>query len=375
MKLLVCTQEYPPRYSSGIGNVAYNIVQQLQKMGVHCTICSPTGPDIKLGSSSMIRRYGILGLLYYWHQVATYFREKAHNYEVAWLHNPFLIRNSPFERSLVTIHSTYYGMSVRRIYSWYFHLLYKVSAQFERHSLYKIDLNNTKFTAVSHQLAAELEERGIDRGRITYIPNGVDIERFKPADDKKRLRQKFNLPENDIIILSLGRVTEQKEPYRLINVFSLIEKEIKDVTLVIAGGGELLPGVKRLVQQRGLSKVRFLGYVDHEQDAPDLYAGSDYFAIASKYEGGEPTLTLAEAIASGLPCVASDIPHFRVVKDANCGIIVDYNNVKKAAREIIEYLKGDNSGHSKNARRYVIDNIDWQIVAQRYLAELERLGL
>ena len=74
-------------------------------------------------------------------------------------------------------------------------------------------------------------------------------------------------------------------------------------------------------------------------------------------------------MASGLPCIASDMPHFRVVKDANCGIIVDYNNTKKAAREIIEYLKGDNSNHSRNARQYAIDNINWQIIAKKYLEE------
>ena len=91
MKLLVCTQEYPPRYSSGIGNVAYNVVEQLQKMGVHCTVCSPTGPSITLGSCSMIQRYGILGLLYYWQQVAKYFKERTDDYDVAWLHNPLAI--------------------------------------------------------------------------------------------------------------------------------------------------------------------------------------------------------------------------------------------------------------------------------------------
>jgi len=373
MKLLVCAQEYPPRYSSGIGNVAYNVVEQLQKMGVHCTVCSPTGPSITLGSCSMIQKYGILGLLYYWQQVAKYFKERTDDYDVAWLHNPLFIKKSPFKKSLITMHGTYYGMSVRRIHSLHFHLLYKIASQFEKHSLYKINLNNAKFTAVSRRVLIELEEIGIDREKITYIPNGVNIEGFKPADDKKRLRKRFNLPENGIIILSLGRLTEQKEPYKLIEVFSLVKKEGKDVTLVVAGGGELSQGAKRLAQQNGLADVRFLGYVDHEKDAPDLYACSDYFAIASKYEGGEPTLTLAEAMASGLPCIASDMPHFRVVKDANCGIIVDYNNTKKAAREIIEYLKGDNSNHSRNARQYAIDNIDWQIIAKKYSEEFNTL--
>ena len=86
MKVLVCTSEYYP-YGSGIANVAYNVVEQLKKMGIDCTVCSPTGPDIKLGSSKLIEKLGIVGLLYYWYKVANHF--KNNDYDVAWLHNPF----------------------------------------------------------------------------------------------------------------------------------------------------------------------------------------------------------------------------------------------------------------------------------------------
>jgi len=374
MKLLVCTQEYPPRYSSGIGNVVYNITERLQAMGVDCTICSPTGPDIKLGSSRMIQAFGILGLLYYWLEVSRYFKQRANEYDVVWLNNPFFIRNNPFTKSLVTIHGTYYGMSVRRIYSWYYHLIYKISSLFEKNSWRKIGRGNAKFTGVSHQVSVELQERGVDPGKITYIPNGVNIDRFKPTNDRKRLRKKFNFPADDIVVLSLGRLTEQKEPYRLIRVFSLVEKEINNVTVVVAGVGELLSGAERLAQQEGLNKVRFLGYVDHEQDAPDLYACSDYFAVSSKYEGGEPILTLAEAMASGLPCIASDIPHFKIIEDADCGITVDYKNTEKAAKRIIDYLKTNNSNHSQKARQYALDNASWDTIAERYLEKLTELN-
>ena len=74
MKLLICASEYYP-YGSGIANVAYNMVEQLKKMEIECTVCSPTG-DIKLGSSRIIERFGIIGLLYYWHQVSRYFNKQ-----------------------------------------------------------------------------------------------------------------------------------------------------------------------------------------------------------------------------------------------------------------------------------------------------------
>lgn len=372
MKLLVCAAEYPPLYSAGIGNVVYNVVSGLQESGVECTICSPTGPDIKLGSYSMIQRYGILGLLYYWREVAKHFRKRADNYDVAWLHNPLLITSSPFEKGLVTIHTTAHGESARRIFPWYLHLYYKISSKIEKYSLSKVNLESAKFTVVSPLILTELKEIGIERNKIIYIPNGVDIELFKPANDKKQLRKKFDLPSDNIILLSLGVLAERKHPHKLIEVFSLIEKKLKVVTLVVAGGGKLLPVIKRLAQRRELIKARFLGHVDHKTEAPELYACADYYIMTSRYEG-QP-LTLLEAMACGLPCIVSNIPNLSsIVQDANCGIVVDFSDEERAAEEIISYLKEGHPEHSRNAREYVANNLDWQIVVNRYLEEIKRL--
>lgn len=369
MKLLICTSEYPPDYSAGIGNVAYNVVEQLKKERVDCTVCSPNG-DIKLGSSKMIAKFGRFGLLYYWHQVSKYFKKRAENYDLVWLHNPLFIRNSPFKKSLITMHITAHGQIIRRLYSLHIHIYMKVSSLIERYCLSKIN-EKVRFTGVSQQVCKELEETGIDRQRITYIPNGVDTELFKPSDNKKASRKKFGIPEDDLIFLSLGRLTEAKQPQKSIEVFSEIEKEIKDVTLVIAGKGELLEKTKEFVRQKELKNVIFLGYVDHEKDVPDLFACSDYYIMTSKYEG-QP-LTLLEAMASGLPCIVSDIPNLRIVEDAKCGIIVGFYDEINAAQGIISYLEGDNSEDSKNAREYAVKNLDWKIIAGMYFEEFERL--
>jgi len=63
----------------------------------------------------------------------------------------------------------------------------------------------------------------------------------------------------------------------------------------------------------------------------------------------------------------------RLVEDARCGIIVDFGDEEKAAKEIIEYLERDNSEHSKNAREYAVKNLDWKIIAGRYLEEFEKI--
>ena len=366
MKILICASEYYP-YGSGIANVAYNVVEQLKKMGVGCTVCSPTGPDIELRS---LKGYGRLGLLHYWYKVCKYFKNRADDYDVVWLHYPLFSEKNPFKRSLITIHSTAYGNMIQgskpKIY-------YKVASKIESHSLKKIG-EKARFTTTSQQTCKELVELGIAKERImSIIPNGVNTEQFKPADDKKMLRKKFLIPENDTVILSLGRLSEVKQPQKLIELFPVIEKEMDNVTLVIAGRGKLLDKTKEFVRGKKLEKVRFLGCVD-EKDKPDLYACSDFYVMASIYEG-QP-LTLLEAMSSGLLPIVSNIPILtEFVEESKAGIVVDFNDTKMTANNIVEYLKDEQliQKHSEQVRRFITNGWDWKDISRKYLEEFQKV--
>ncbi len=368
MKLLVCTTEYFP-YGAGIANVVYNIVDQLKGMGVECTVCSPTGPDIQLGSRALIQKTGVIGLLDYWHQVSRRFREN--DYDAVWLQNPFIVAGNPFDRCLVTMHSTYYGSSTHGVGNLPFHLYKSLVAHFERYCLNRMP-PSTHFTGVGQPVCEELEKIGITRDQITCIPNGVNTRRFQPSTNKKSSREKFGIPAGDIVLLSVGRLTHQKRPLTLIEIFSHLEKNLDGITLCIAGKGELLEEARDLARREGLCKVIFLGYVD-DPDLPDLYACSDYYIMTSMYEGGVPPLTLAEAMASGLPCIVSEIPNLGIVNEAGCGIAVAIDEVTRAGDEILDYLKGEHSNQASNARKYAENTLNWNILSMKYLHTLEYL--
>jgi glycosyltransferase involved in cell wall biosynthesis len=362
MKVLVCSTEYPPD-GSGIANVLYNVIEELKKRGVKCTICSPAGPDINLGRQWLINNFGILGLLYYWFQVSRYLKDN--DYDMVWLHNPYFLMNNPFPHSLITIHSTYYGLSLHQVGNTFFLRRYhRISSIIERYCLRKIS-KSTVFTGVGESICEELEKIGIARKQLVYIPNGVDITKFHPSENKKELRRKFEIPDDEIVMLNIGRLTPQKQPLLLVDYFSIIEKRIKNISLYISGKGELYEATRNHAENMNIQKIHFLGYIP-DRDLTDLYACSDYFISTSKYEGGQPPLTLAEAIASGLPCIVSDIPHLKIIRDANCGITVHFEDVEKSSDLIYNYLTGIHQDHEKNAREYAVNKLDWKIIAKRY---------
>ncbi len=363
MKLLICTTEYYP-HGSGIANVAYNVVEQLKKMGVDCTVCSPTGPDIKINS---LNGYGRLGLIHFWYKVGKHFRNKADEYDAVWLHYPLFIGHVPFKKCLITVHSTAYGFMIQKINPVYYKLCY---------ILENICLNRfsekTRFTGVSSKTCKETHEILKGNQDVLYIPNGVDTTLFKPSEETEKIRDKLGIPLNAKIILSVGRLVDHKMLFSMIDTFNEIQKVHDRYVLVIAGKGKLFEPLQEYVTKSNIKNIKFIGYVP-DCDLPDLYSCSDYFIISSKYEGGEPVLTVAEAMASGLPCIGSNIPNLKIVEDSNSGIVVDFSNLQLTSKRIINYLKKDNSKDSFNSINYVVNNLDWSLLAGIYFKELKKL--
>lgn len=367
MKLLVCTTEFYP-YGSGIANVAYNITEHLKRKGVDCYICSPTGPNFFLGSQRLIAKFGRIGILYYWYCVSSKFK-KNNQFDIIWFHQPMFLSKNPFLKSLSTIHITTKGhlKAAKSLnYSLPFKFYLIISSIIEKYCFINIS-KSTKFITDSFKVSQELMEIMGSDTPYEYIPNGVDTNRFKPLNKKSEVRGRYNISANSVVFLTVGRLVSQKKLFLMIDIFRQIQEDTKNFFLIIAGRGRLFQKLNEYINKEHLDNIKLIGFVS-DDDLPLLYSCADYFIMTSEYEGHP--LSLLEAMASGLPCIVSDIPSLQIVNEANCGIVVDFSNKELASKIIIDYLKKYNLTHGENGRKYAEKYLDWDIISSKYREEM-----
>ena len=161
------------------------------------------------------------------------------------------------------------------------------------------------------------EEHGID---ATQVPNGVDLERFKPhaAPGDARVMERLGIGTGRPVVLSVGGIEARKNTRRLLQAFVLLRKRHPDAQLAIAGGASLLDhGVEAAAFRAeaaaaGLAigpgaAIVITGSLA-DADMPAVYRGADVVAMPSLLEGFG--LAALEALASGTPAVVSSIPPF-----------------------------------------------------------------
>ncbi len=144
-------------------------------------------------------------------------------------------------------------------------------------------------------------------GKATVIPNGINFERITTA--RAARKNEFLLDDSRPVILSIGRLQPQKDHAATLHAIT----KIPDVQLVIVGVGAMREKLEQLSISLGITdRVHFLG---RRLDVPELIKMADIFVQSSNFEGFG--IAALEAMAGGLPVIASDVPGLNnVVKGA-----------------------------------------------------------
>lgn len=162
---------------------------------------------------------------------------------------------------------------------------------------------------------------------------GLNLSKFKPQSDeiKKKLREEYHYGEDDFILINVGELSYRKHQDLVIKAVGKLKGHIQNIKLLLVGSGEWEEDYRKLVKKMGLEReVIFLGY---RTDIHNLMILSDLAVTSSRHEG--LPVNVMEAMASGLPIVASDVRgNHDLVKDGINGFVFGVDDVGGCAATI-----------------------------------------
>jgi len=233
-----------------------------------------------------------------------------------------------------------------------------------------LEKGSKKIISVSEGVKREiLENYNVSEEKIAVIPNGVDLEEFKPDSEKRiETRSQYNIDENDVVLLFTGYEFRRKGLEHIIRALPYTDKNTK---LFAVGKSNPKP-FQKLANELGVSdNIIFTGFVP---EIRDYYAASDIFVFPTAYEPFG--LVITEAMATGIPVITSNLAGAaELITDWHDGLLLnDPNNANNIA-EKINMLVEDESLRKRmgqNARK-TAENYSWDRIARMTLEVYEEI--
>jgi glycosyltransferase involved in cell wall biosynthesis len=211
----------------------------------------------------------------------------------------------------------------------------------------------------------ELLRRGV-RTPVAVVPTGVDLARFAPGD-RRTARRALGLPEDDPVLLYVGRLDREKSVDRVLLAFERVASTVPRARLVLVGHGKEAERLRRRAGTLAAAGgVQFFGVRPHDT-LPVCYQAADLFVFASETE--TQGLVLAEAAACGLPAVAVDAPGCdEVVRDGETGLLTKSDPTALAEAAIGLLLDGERrAAMAVRARDVAVSAFDVRLQIDRTL--------
>ena len=197
----------------------------------------------------------------------------------------------------------------------------------------RIKRNVDMFIAISCEIDRELAAEGIPGERRRFLPNGVDIDFYKPVPDQERdqLRRKLDLPHGFLCVYS-GRLATEKGLTFLLQAWERIAQRYAHANLLILGSGEMQSSLHKAAGKN----VTFGGYVT---ETCPYYQAADAFILPSETEG--LSNALLEAMACGLPAIATWVGAAAdLIESGKDGLLVpprDADAIVQALEDLIDH--------------------------------------
>ncbi len=224
---------------------------------------------------------------------------------------------------------------------------------------------------------------GVPADRFTLIPNGVDVARFRPAapGEREQLRIALGLPKDQRLTLFVGFFSREKQPHVLFEAWRRLPRERSGVLVLVGATGgtnyEIDPRLAYEIREaaRGAGVADRLVFVEQSDRIEEYYRAVDAFVMPSTREGMPNALL--EAMASGLPCIASRLPGVVdwFVEDGASGLLVEPGDIEGFAGALVRVLGdvGLAASLGRAARRTMQERFDFAKAADAYAGVYARL--
>lgn len=350
--------------TGGIENYLYYASKTLLKLGHEPTIlCAQHQPNLPKKEMyegiNIIRHppyylpsipFAVINPIYYVKKLQKFLENSSANYDVIWSRafREAWVSGKAFQSEIPVIFiQAAIATTLSKIASTNSALISKIYVKSIYPQHYFIEKKaiemSDKVVVLSHIRMREIcDFYDLKDGKFEVIPPGIDLEIFKTSEKDRTLLKELSLSNNSKIVLTVCRLSHEKNLEMLIKAFNKINT--KDTYLVIVGDGLERPYLEQLVKRLNLiNKTRFVGT---RKDIERFYSIADVFVLPSTYEGfGQVFL---EAMASGVPCIGlrSNYPNVivacdEIIRDGRTGYLADPYSIDDLTEKIEKIISND----------------------------------
>ncbi len=218
--------------------------------------------------------------------------------------------------------------------------------------------DSDKIIVVSKATLNYILNLGADPRKTEVLYNGVDINRFRPLAPKKDAKRSLGFSKDSFIALTVRRLVYKNGIDLLLESARIAVEKNPKLLFLVAGGGPDFERISLKIREFRLeNNFKLLGFVSDEL-LPLYYNASDIFVLPSKSGEGMP-LVLLEAMACGLPIIATNVGGVPEVVNENCGKIVPSDDAAALAEAVLEFSYNNESTTTGEIRKIVEQKYSW----------------
>ena len=377
MKILMLSWEYPPRVVGGIARVVHELSKQLAMQGHDVSVItyregdSPyeeieNGVKVYRVDNYMIRPQNfidwIMQLNFNMIAKATELINDGEKFDVIHAHDWLTsyaaktLKHSHKIPLTATIHATEAGRNSgirteeqRYVNDTEWLLTYEADQVIVNSNFMKTD--SMRLFDLNHE-------------KVKVIPNGIDLDKFDGYDRDYEFRRNY-AADNEKIIITMGRIVNEKGIQHLISALPKIIEHYNDVKLVIGGKGPMMDELQDIAYRIGVAhRVYFVGFLAGDQ-VQRMYKSADIAVFPSTYEPFG--IVALESMLAGLPTVVSDVGGLdEIVSHKVDGMKSYAGNANSIADSILEILYNQDLTEKmvSNAGRKVKELFNWTRIAE-----------